>query len=109
MTTRIPEHDWAHELQNFTNRNAGRKTVIEEHGESLGAQEEERGFLLRGVAYDRRDHRIEIMVGELEGTDRHLTHTVSAESRIELVTDTRGRDWALRIERPDGQTILRFD
>ena len=109
MTTRIPEHDWADELQNFTNRNAGRKTVIEELGESLGAQEEERGGLLRGVAYDRRDHRIEIMVGDLAGTDRHLTHTVSADSTIELVTDTRGRDWALRIQRPDGQTILRLD
>jgi hypothetical protein len=109
MTTRIPEHDWAQELQRFTNRNAGRKTVIEEFAESLGAQEEERGGLLRGVAYDRRDHRIEIMVGDLEGTDRHLTHTVSADSSIELVTDTRGRDWALRIQRSDGQTILRLD
>ena len=37
MTTQIPEHDWANELQNFTNRNAGRKTIIEELGESLGA------------------------------------------------------------------------
>jgi hypothetical protein len=109
MTTRIPESDWAHELQTFTNRNAGRKTVIEELGEELGAQEEERGFLLRGVAYDRRDHRIEIMVGELEGTDRHLTHTVSANSNIDLETDDTGRDRALRIERPDGQTILRFE
>ncbi|MEX2283416.1 MAG: DUF5335 family protein [Gemmatimonadota bacterium] len=109
MTTQIPEHDWAHELQNFTNRNAGRKTVIEELAESLGAQEEERGGLLRGVAYDRRDHRIAIMVGDIEGTDRHLTHTVSADSIIELLTDPRGRDSALRIQRPDGQTILRFD
>jgi hypothetical protein len=109
MTTRIPEPDWANELQIFTNRNAGRKTIIEELGNELGAQEEERGFLLRGVAYDRRDHRIEIMVGELEGTDRHLTHTVSANSSIDLETDDAGRDRALRIERPDGQTILRFE
>ena len=49
-TRRIPESEWAHELQNFTNRNAGRRTLLEEQGPDLGAQLEEQGCLLRGVA-----------------------------------------------------------
>ena len=108
-TRQIPESEWAHELQNFTNRNAGRRTLLEEHGPDLGAQLAEQGCLLRGVAYDRHDRRIEIMLGELEGADQHLTHSVAAAANIEVVTDQDGRDWALRIARPDGQTLLRFD
>src|SRR5688572_14813343 len=105
-TRRIPESEWVRELQSFTNRNAGRRTLLEEQSPELGAQREEQGCLLRGVAYDRHDRRIEIMLGELEGADQHLTHSVAADADIDVVTDMDGRDWALRIARPDGQTLL---
>lgn len=109
MTTRIKKAKWAAELQEFTDRNAGRTTVLEELDSGIGAQEEERGFPLRGIAYDRKDGRVAIMLGELEGADRHLTRTISEVLRIDRLADAGGRDSALRIERPGGQTILRFD
>jgi hypothetical protein len=108
MTTRILKRQWADELQQFTNRNAGRITRLEEHDPALGAQEEESGYPLRGIAYDRKDGRVEIMLGDLAGTDRHLTHTLSDVSRIDRLTDERGRDYALRIGREGRQTLLRF-
>ncbi len=109
MNTRIPKQDWVTELKLFTDRNAGRSTVLEELHRNFGAQEEERGIQLRGVTYDRKDDRVEIMLGELTGTDRHLTHTITDVNGIDVLADEGGRDAALRIERSESQTILRFE
>ena len=56
--------DWIRELSAFTARNAGRRTVLEVDGMDIGAQREEQGYPLRGVAYDPRDGRVEIMLGD---------------------------------------------
>jgi hypothetical protein len=108
MTNRIPKTTWAAELKHFTDRNAGRITTLEEHGPEVGAQAEERGFPLRGIAYDPKDDRVEIMLGDLAGTERHLTRSLSSVHEIDRLTDEHGGDLALRIARVDGQTILRL-
>jgi Family of unknown function (DUF5335) len=94
-------------LQAFTGQNAGRWVVLEEDGEEIGAQEEAAGPL-RGVAYDSRDGRVEIMLGEQHTVERHLTRTVPSPQRIDLVADEAGRDAALRIEHDGGQTLIRI-
>lgn len=108
MTAHIPERDWKGALQEFTQRNAGRATTLEEDSHDFGAQDLEEGFPLRGVAYDERDRRVEIMLGDLEGTEHHLTHTVSGVTGVDVLADSAGHDVALRVRREDGQTILRF-
>jgi hypothetical protein len=107
MKRLIPRKNWAAAFDTFTKRNAGRTTRLEEYDVELGAQNVEHGYPLRGVSYDHRDDRIEIMVGDLEGTEHHLTRNIGNVLFVDLVTDEHGNDEALRIERADGgQTLL---
>ena len=69
-------------LANFTERNAQRPTLIEVDSLELGAQEQEHGFPLRGIVYDHGDDRISIMLGELEGAEPHLTHSISGATSL---------------------------
>jgi hypothetical protein len=98
---------WAAALAEFTRRNAGRTTILEENGIDLGAQEAEHSFPLRGVAWDPRDERIEIMLGNQASLD-HLTHTVQGAEEIDILRDDEERDRVLRIAHRGGQTLLRI-
>jgi hypothetical protein len=100
--------EWVGTLKEFTERNAGRVTILEVDGVEFGAQEEESGLPLRGIAFDPRDGRVEIMLGEQADTATHLTRTVERPERIDVTADERGRDRALRIVHEGGQTVLRF-
>lgn len=102
----IPPDRWAAELQAFTQRNLGRKTSIEVDDPELGAQAQESDYPLLGVAYDHHDQRVEIMVGDREGSARHLTRGIGNVTSIDLLTDARGDDWILRLGHGAGQTIL---
>lgn len=106
--TRVGLEDtrWAEELDAFTKRNVGRLASIEVDDPELGAQAQEHGYPLLGVTWDHHDERVEIMVGDFEGTGRHLTRGISGVTRIDLLSDEAGRDWILRIAHPPGQTIL---
>ncbi len=108
MTAHIPERDWAAALWEFTRRNAGRLTALEEDDPEIGAQQEEKGIQLRGVAFDPHDRSVAIMLGELAGTEEHLTHVIRDVDAVEVLKSATGRDVALRIARGDGQTLLRF-
>jgi hypothetical protein len=107
MNMRIPKWTWPNELNEFTLRNAGRLTVIEEDDPVFGAQREVDGIELRGVAYDPRDKSVEIMLGALHG-EEHLTHVLRDVSVIDVLRTGTGRDVALRLGRGDRQTLLRF-
>jgi hypothetical protein len=98
---------WAETLREFTYRNAGRRTVLEVDAPEFGAQAEEFDYPLRGVAYDPRDGRVQIMLGEQCSVEQHLTHSMVAPESIDILAD-HGRDRALRIVHEDGQTLLRF-
>ncbi|MCI0433077.1 MAG: DUF5335 domain-containing protein [Gemmatimonadetes bacterium] len=108
MTDAIEVANWASELQTFTNRNAGRRTVLEIDRRDLGAQREESDYPLKGIAFDARDRRVQIMLGEEGSFDMHLTHSVTDASRIDVLRAPDGRDAALRIVHDGGQTLLRF-
>ena len=102
----IPPDRWATELQAFTTRNAGRRVSIEVDDPELGAQLQEFGYQLLGVAYDHHDRRVEIMVGDFKGTAPHLTRGIAHVQSIDVMREASGRDWILRITHGQGQTIL---
>jgi hypothetical protein len=109
MDWSIPRDQWVARLKEFTNRNAGRRTVMEEDAPAMGAQEMEHDFPLRGVSYDHRDGRIDIMLGDMASTDRHVTRTIDEPLSVDLLRGPDGRDQALRIRHhQDAQTVLRL-
>lgn len=102
-TSRLPL-DWPQLLTDFTQRNAERRTLLEIDDPAIGAQSAEHGYPLRGIAYDPRGHQVEIMLGDLKGT-QHMTHMMTAPEEIAIVSTATGRDLALRIA-TDGRTAI---
>ncbi|UCG75186.1 MAG: DUF5335 family protein [Gemmatimonadota bacterium] len=103
----IPRELWANVLEAFTERNAQRPTLIQIDSPEFGAQEQERGFPLRGIAYDRRDDRISIMLGELEGAEPHLTHSISDIESLSIGSGGAGEGReVIRIAHDDSQTFV---
>jgi hypothetical protein len=108
MTKLLTEDAWAAELHKFTNRNAGRTTKLEIDNPDFGAQAQELGFPLRGIAYDAKDGQVLITLGDQGKADRHLTHAIKNADAIYVLVDMRGRDEALAISHNNAQTLLRF-
>jgi len=108
MTDTIAIANWASELQAFTHRNAGRRTVLEIDVSDVGAQQEESDYPLKGVVFDARDDRVQIMLGEEGSLERRLTHSVGSATRIDVLRGEDGKDAALCIVHAGGQTLLRF-
>ncbi|MEJ2312482.1 MAG: DUF5335 family protein [Gemmatimonadales bacterium] len=103
----IPRELWATVLENFTERNAQRPTLVEVDDPELGAQEQEHGIPLRGIVYDHRDDRISIMLGELKGAEPHLTHSISGVTSLAIGPGRDGRGLeVVRIAHDDGQTLV---
>lgn len=108
MTRLVAAPEWCLELKRFTARNAGRLTRLEVALTDTDTREQELGIPLRGVAYDRRDGCVEIMLGEMGSVDVHLTHSVSAARQLSLLSDAHGRDEALAVVGATGRTLLTF-
>ncbi len=100
--------EWVRLLGDFTDRNAGRRTVLEMDHPELGAQQSGRDLPLRGVDYDPRSGRIEIMLGKEGSVDGHLTHSLTGAVAVEVLEDADGRDDALRVGLERGQVLLRI-
>ncbi len=108
MDTVLERKDWSGALKAVTHRNVGQRTRLEIDDPEIGAQWAGVDFPLHGVAYDPRDGRIEIMLGEFGVPVTHLTHSISGATGVDLLSDERGRDAVLRVAHGDGQTLLRF-
>jgi hypothetical protein len=100
--------DWGAGLRAFTQRNAGRRTILEEDAEATGYRAEERDYPFWGASWDPRDSRVQIMLGEQGSVERHLTRSIPAAESIDVMRDERGRDRGLRIRHERGETRLRF-
>jgi nucleotide-binding universal stress UspA family protein len=103
------ETRWAEELSAFTRRNAGRHASLEVDDPDYGMMIQEHGYPLLGVAYDHNDKRVEIMLGDLEGTRRHLTRGISNVQAVDVLRDASGRDRVLRVAHGRGQTLLTLE
>ncbi|MEW5931513.1 MAG: DUF5335 family protein [Gemmatimonadota bacterium] len=108
MSATAPPADRISLLRDFTARNTGRITRLEIDDPEIGAQWAELDLPLRGVAYDPRDDRLEIMVGDAWSTDAHLTHSIASPADLEVVRDDAGRDLVLRVAYEGGQALLRL-
>ncbi|HEX6630907.1 MAG TPA: hypothetical protein VF048_07435, partial [Gemmatimonadaceae bacterium] len=75
---------------------------------ALGAQFQEVGHVLLGASYDRRDGRLEIMLGAPAGGDGRLTHGIGDVTSIAVLAGPHRRDLALQARHGQGQTILMF-
>jgi hypothetical protein len=103
----MPRSDWGAALSDFSSRNAGRLTLLEVDDAEIGAQAQEFDYPFRGATYDRNDDRISLMFGNVGGT-MHLTRGIADPSSVDLLTESDGRDVALRIGHGKGQTLLTF-
>jgi hypothetical protein len=104
----LEKPEWTARLDEFTRRNIGRRGVLEVDDPELGAQAQEHDYPFLGATYDHHDGRVELMVGELGDVQRHLTRSIGSVSSIDVLTNERGRDLALRIAHGAGQTVLSF-
>ena len=95
-------------LRSFSERNAGRPTLLEEDGMDLGAQVEESARILRGVSYDPHGRVVTIMLGDLGTPDGHLTRSITDVYSVDLKLDALRRDAVLRIAHFGGQTLLKL-
>ena len=103
------EARWADVLTGFTRRNAGRHASLEVDDPDYGLMIQEHGYPLLGVAYDHNDKRVEIMLGDFEGTRRHLTRGISNVDAVDVLRDPNGRDRVLRLAHGRGQTLLTLE
>jgi nucleotide-binding universal stress UspA family protein len=108
VVSALDRPEWSRALDEFTRRNVGRRGVLEVDDPEIGAQAQEHDYPLLGATYDRNDGRVELMFGELGDRDRHLSRSIGNVGRIDVLTDERGRDIALRIGHGAGQTLLTF-
>jgi hypothetical protein len=107
MLKDIPVDEWAESLEAFSRRNVGRRVLLEVDDADFGVQPQ--GTLpLVNVVYDHRDHRIDVVLGQLDGAKARLSRSIPATATVELLTDREGRDRALRIGQRRQQTLLLF-
>ncbi len=99
---------WTRLLTDFTARNAGRRTILEIDDLEIGAQAQEYNYPLLGASYDARDGRLALMVGDRAAGGRHLSRSIGAVARVDILTDGAGHDVALRIQHGTSQTLLTF-
>jgi Family of unknown function (DUF5335) len=112
MKEKIDRSVWINYFNEFTSRNHSRPTRLEVFGE-LGAQIEERGLPLVGIAMGKNGSAlpsVEIMFGGNDAIDkRHLTHVIANVQEITPKRGLDGRDEALEIVGEGYQNLLRFE
>lgn len=99
---------WTVQLDGFTERNAGRRTVLEVDDARTGAQAQEIGYALLGATYDHRGGCVELMLGDPSGGTVHLTRTIRHVASVTELVDEAGRSLVLRIQHAGGQTVVSF-
>jgi nucleotide-binding universal stress UspA family protein len=99
---------WPSQLKQFTQRNAGRRATLEVDGAAIGAllQVVELPFI--GADYDHRDGRVDILLGDFTGSDRHFTRSIPNPGSISVLRAPDTRDSVLCVTYGGGQTLLSF-
>lgn len=105
-STRFAAYEWSERLEEFTRRNGGRRGTLEVIDAELGARVEEAGLPFVGAAFDTRDGRVQIMLGD---NGRHLTRNIDGAYAVQVLRDRAGRDMVLRVAHGHGQTLLTLE
>lgn len=103
----IPRDQWARFFDDLSRRFEGRPVTIEAYQSDTGAQDEVLELPLVGISADRKGTRagtIEVIVGTRP--DDHLTHTISAPTRVRIQEGPGGAPAALEIGSASGPAAL---
>ena len=108
-TRQIPRDEWTRFFDNISRKQEGWEVSLEVFGSDIGDQVEERHMFLAGLtaevtAEGGSNDQIEIMMGG--SPSRHLTHTITAPTQVNLYQTDLGVDSALQIKAADGTTSL---
>jgi nucleotide-binding universal stress UspA family protein len=101
--------DWQEILDAASRLNAGRKVTVEVDDPAIGAQVQAEGYVLRGITFDPRDMRVEVMLGDGTERTRHLTRTIEDARSIAITTGAGRRDRAIEIAHGRGHTLILFE
>jgi nucleotide-binding universal stress UspA family protein len=99
---------WPSQLKQFTQRNAGRHATLEVDGAAVGAMLQVVELPFIGADYDHRDGRVEILLGDFTGSDRHFSRSISNPDSISVLKASDARDSVLCVSYEGGQTLLTF-
>ncbi len=99
---------WPSQLKQFTQRNAGRHATLEVDGGAIGAMLQVVDLPFIGADYDHRDGRVEILLGDFTGSDRHFSRSISSPDSISVLKGSNDRDSVLCVTYEGGQTLLTF-
>ena len=108
VQSRRPLRAWMELLADFSARNAGRRTILEVDDLEIGAQAQEYNYPLLGATYDERADQVELMLGDGTLGGRHLTRSIAGVRAVDVLTDGKGHDVALRVQHGSSQTLLTF-
>jgi nucleotide-binding universal stress UspA family protein len=104
----LANDQWATQLDEFTQRNAGRPGTLEVDDPELGAQAQEFGYPLIGATFHRNSQRVELTFGDARRAGHQLTRSMCDVTGIDVLRNDTGRDLALRIGHGTGWTLLTF-
>ena len=107
QTRQIPKGEWPAFLNTFSRKHEGWLVRLEIFGPEIGAQIEEKGLILEGLADEWDEvtgNTIMIMAGNKP--DDHLTHSINHPTEVSLEQTDEGADAALAIKAEDGTTTL---
>lgn len=96
------------QLKQFTRRNAGRRATLEVDGAAIGAMLQVVELPFIGADYDHRDGRVDILLGDFTGSDRHFSRSISNPDSISVLKASNDRDSVLCVSYEGGQTLLTF-
>lgn len=97
---------WRAELDAFTQRNAGRRTILTSDDPRRGAELHGLGYALGAAAFDPGDGRITVTLDA--GGGWRLTHAFDGAERVTVLRDRAGVDLVLRVHHGGGRTELAF-
>jgi nucleotide-binding universal stress UspA family protein len=99
---------WPAQLKQFTQKNSGRRASLEVDGTDIGALIQIAGLPFLGADYDHRDGRVDILLGDFAGSDRHVTRSIANPDSVSILRGSDAKDNALCITYAGGQTLLTF-
>ena len=99
---------WPSLLTQFTQRNAGRHATVIVDGADIGALVQVLDVPFIGADYDHRDGRVDLMLGDFTGSERHLTRSICGPDSVSVLRAPDAKDQALCVTYDGGQTVMTF-
>lgn len=97
------------QLRGITERNTGRRAIVEIDQPAIGAQALAFDYAFLGMDYDWHTDRTQLYLGEIgDGGARHATHVIPHPEVVDVLRGMDGRDQVVRIADGSGQALVTF-